>query len=163
MREGRSVLSSRNGFLEGMQLFIAHLAYPVDVIEDRLLRLTKQAAQGTVRLTDFATEVSLLVKDLRRCFRQVVDMKERRDLSFQALQALQLAEVHCVWLYRKVHLEEALFKKLHLETKLRSLISADAFTVYRELRDAEDEEREFLRKGDAEITTQLLERSSGTM
>ena len=163
MREGRSVLSSRNGFLEGMQQSIAHLAYPVDVIEDRLLRLVKQAAQGTVRLTDFITEVSLLAKDLRRCFRQVVDMKERRDLGFQALQALQLAEVHCVWLYRKVHTEEAFFKKVLLETKLRSMISADASTVYQELLDAEDEEREFLRKGDAEISTQLLERPSGTM
>lgn len=163
MREGRLVLSSRNGFLGGAQQHIGHLAYPVDVIEDRLLRLARHAAQGTVRLPDFITEVSLLVKDLRRCFRQVTEMKERRDLSFQSLQALQLAEVHCVWLYRKALLEEAFFKKLHLETKLRSMISADAFTVYQELLDAEDREREFLRKADAEISTQLLARPSGTM
>lgn len=163
MREGRLVLSSRNGFPEGAQQHIAHLAYPVDVIEDRLLRLARRAAQGTVRFPDFITEVSLLVKDLRRCFRQVVEMQERRDLSFQALQALQLAEVHCLWLYRKVHLEEALFKKLHLETKLRSMISADAFTVYRELLDAEDQEKAFLQKADAEISTQLLERAARTM
>ena len=157
------MLSSRNGFLEGTQQQILYLVYPVDVIEDRLLFLTKKAAQGDVHLPDFVTEVSLLVKDLRRCFRQVIEMKDRRDLSFNVLQALQLAEAYCIWLYRRIHSEKTFFKKVHLETKLRSMISPDAFTVYRELLDAEGEEREFLRKGDAELSTQLLERPSGTM
>jgi hypothetical protein len=126
------------------------------VIEDRLLHLAREAAQGAVPLDDFASELSLLVKDLRRCFRRIVEMKERRDLSFKALQDIQLAELHCVWLYRKIHLEQAFFKKLHLETRLRSMISADSFDVYQALLEAEDQEREFLRKGDVEINRQLL-------
>lgn len=154
---------SHESHLETPPQQTSYLAHAVDVIEDRLLHLAKEAAQGAVPLEDFVSEVSLLVKGLRRCFRQVMDMKERRDLSFKALQELQLAEVHCVWLYRKIHLEEAFFKKLHLETKLRRMISADAFAVYQELLDAEDQEREFLRKGDAEISTQLLRDPSGTM
>jgi hypothetical protein len=162
VREGHIMLSSREDLLEGTQQ-ISYLAYPVDVIEDRLLRLAKEAAQGAVPLPDFMTEVSLLVKDLRRCFRQVMEMKDRRDLSYTALQALQLAEMYCVWLYRKIHSEEMFFKKVHLEAKLRGMISEDAFSVYRTLLDAETREKEFRQKADAEISRQLLGDSSGAM
>jgi hypothetical protein len=154
-KEGCIVPPSQNGLLEGLQQ-ISSPAYPVDVIEDRLLRLTKQAAAGALPLSEFMTEASLLVKDLRRCFRQVVEMKDRRDLSFKALQELQLAEAYCVWLYRKIHAEEGFFKKVHLEARLRSMVSADAFAVYQELLAAEGQERDVLRKADVDISRQLL-------
>lgn len=140
---------------EGTPRQISYVEHAVGRIEDRLLHLSKEAAQGTVPLGDFVAQISLFVKDLRGYFRQVVEMKERRDLGFKALQELQLAEEHCIWLYRKIHFEEAFFKKLHLERRLRSLISADAFAVYQELLDAEDQERELLGMPDDEIGRQL--------
>jgi hypothetical protein len=147
---------SPGGHDEDIPQQISYLAQTAHGIEDRLLHLVKEIARGAVPLEDFISELAFLAKDLQRCFRRVVDMKERRDLGFATLRDLGVVESHCVWLHRKIRLEQAFFRKLHAETKLRSMLSAEAFEVYQELLDAEDQEREFLRKGDAEVRKELL-------
>ncbi len=62
-----------------------------------------------------------------------------------------------MWLYRKIHLEQAFFMKLHLEAKLRSLISAEAYEVYQELLNADEQEGESLSKDPAELRRLLLQ------
>ena len=136
---------------------LSYLESTAQGIEGRLLHLVKEVAQGAIPLADFVAELTFLEKDLRRSFRRVVDMKERRDLDFRTLRTLDVLESHYIWLYRKIHLEQTFFRKLHLEARLRSLLSTDALAVYQELLDAEEQEREFLGKGDAELRQQLLE------
>lgn len=147
---------SHDGPAEDIPLTISYLSHTASNIEGRLLHLIKECTQGAVPLQDFVSELSLLSKDLQRCYRQAVEMKERRDLNFTAIAKLQEVDQHCVWLYRKINLEQAFFRKLHLETRHRSLISAEAFDVYQELINVEEHEREFRAKGDAEIKKLLL-------
>ncbi len=135
---------------------IAHLSTVVDIIEGRLLRLIKVRGEESDPLEDFVEELLLLAKDLRRCYRQVADLKERRDLPFKEVVKLQELDQHCVWLYRNIHLEQAFFGKMHLESKLRSLISPEAFGVYQEFQNAEEQEKEFLASDDARIKKFLL-------
>ena len=135
---------------------VSYLANTARVIEERFLSLIREAARGAIPLDDFLGELSLLSKDLQRCFRRVMEMKDRRDLTFRAIEELQGIDRHCVWLYRRTRAEQGFFRKLHLETRLRSLMSADAFTLYQELLDVEDQERAFLAKCDAEIRGLLL-------
>jgi hypothetical protein len=143
-------------YAESIPEDVSYLANTARVIEERFLGLIKEAARGEIPLDDFLGELLLLSKDLQRCFRRVMEMKERRDLTFRAIQELEGLDRHCVWLYRRTHVEQSFFRKLHLETKLRNLISADAFSLYQELLDVEDEERAFLAKCDAEIRSLLL-------
>jgi hypothetical protein len=135
---------------------IIHLASTVKTIEGHLLRLIRDVAHGTLPLNDFLDELSPLSKELQRCLRQVTEMTERRDLTFRVFEDLQEITRQCIWLCRKMHLEKAFFTKLHLETRLQSLISADAFRVYEELLNAEDQEQTLRAKEDVEIRKLLL-------
>jgi len=130
---------------------LAPLLDAVNTIERRLLQLIKESAQGDVALEDFVSELSLMTKDLERSYHQIADLSGRRDLSFDATATLGELEQRCVWLYRKICQEQAFFKKLHLEGKLRGLISAEAYEVYQELLNVDAEEREVLGKGSSEI------------
>lgn len=147
---------TRGSYAESIPESISDLAHTAQVLEGRFISLIREAARGAIPLDDFLDELSLLSKDLQRCFRCMIEMKERRDLTFRAIEKLQDIDRHCVWLYRRTRLEQGFFRKLHLETKLRSLISADAFIVYQELLDMEDRERGFLAKCDTEIRDLLL-------
>jgi hypothetical protein len=134
---------------------VSYLSNAALTIEGRLLRLVKESTQGAVPLDDFLSELSLLLKDLRRCYRQVVDLRERRDLSYKAAKELQEMEERCVWLYRKIHSEQTFFRKYHLEAKLRSMISAEAFAVYQELLNVEEQEQTNLLSDDSEVRRAL--------
>ena len=68
---------------------VSYLSNAAYTIEGRLLRLVKESAQGAVPLEDFLSELTLLLKDLRRCYRQVMDLGERRDLGSKAVKELQ--------------------------------------------------------------------------
>ncbi len=128
----------------------------VDVVESRLLRLIKEHAHGVIPLEDFTGELSFLSRDLQRCYRRVVDIAERRDLSFCVTKTLRRIDTHCVWLFMKIRQEQVFFKKLSLETRLRSLIADEAFALYQMLLNAEEEEKEFLAEGDAGVRRLLL-------
>ncbi len=152
----QEVLSPSQRDDEGVSRFLSHLSNTVNTIEDRLLHLIRESAQGAVALEDFISELSLLRKDLERCYRQIADMQGRRDISFNTLAALGELDQRCVWLYRKIHLEQAFFKKLHLEGKLRGLISAEAYEVYQELLNVEEHEANALENDGPRIRRLLL-------
>jgi hypothetical protein len=158
-KERRLVPPSSGRNAENLLHDITHLATTAQVIEGRLLRLIRGVAQGSLSLDGFLSELSPLAHDLQRCLREVTEMKERRDLTFKAFEDLREIDRQCIWLYRKMHLEKAFFLKLNLETQLRGAISADAFGVYEELLDAEDQERTLLAQGGAEIRKLLLTES----
>ena len=140
---------------------VIRLADTVHTVERRLLQLVEEASEGAVPLDDLDGELSLLGKEIARCYRQIGDIKDRRDLGFQASTKLEELDHHCIWLYRKTHLEQYFFRKWHLETRLRGLVSADALTVYQEILSAEVSEKEFLVRGDVEIRRLLLEEGRG--
>ena len=146
---------TRGHYAESIPEDVAYLANTARVIEERFLGLIREAARGAVPLDDFLGELSFLSKDLQRCFRRVLETNERRDLTFRVIEELHGINRHCVWLYRRIHVEQVFFRKLLLETRLRNLISADAFSLYQELLDVEDQERMFLAKCDAEIRSLL--------
>src|ERR1700730_5433440 len=114
----------------------------VDILDSRFLYLMNEEARGTIPPEEVAAELSLLARDLKRCFRRLVEVEERRDLSFRVARELREVNQHCVWLFRKLGVQQAFLKKLGFEAKLRALISADAFNIYQTLLTLDDEERQ---------------------
>ncbi len=139
---------------------IAHLADITHTIERRLLHLVKQGTQRAIPPEDIESELGLLVKEVERCYRRIADIQDRRDVGFKAETRLKDVGRHCLWLHRRIHVEQSFFRRWHLETKLRALISAEAFGVYQEILDAEQLGREYLMRGDAEIA-RLMREASG--
>jgi len=135
---------------------LSHLSNATNSVERRLLHLIKQRAGGAISLEDFIGELSRLRGDLGRCYRQITETSGRRDLSFSIIASLDELDRWCLWLYRKTHLEQAFFEKLHLEQRLRTLISPEAFEVYQELLNVEEREREFLGKETSDIKRLML-------
>jgi hypothetical protein len=127
------------------------------MIEKRLLCLVKERASGAMPRGDFAGELSVMRKDLGRCYREITETSGRRDLSFGVITALGELDQCCLWLYRKTYLEQAFFEKLHLEQRLRTLISLEAYEVYQDLLNVEEREREFLGTDQTEIKRLLFE------
>ena len=135
---------------------LSHLSNATNSVERRLLHLIKQRAGGAISLEDFIGELSRLRGDLGRCYRQITETSGRRDLSFSIIASLDELDQWCLWLYRKTHLEQAFFEKLHLEQRLRTLISTEAYEVYQELLNVEEREREFLGKEASDIKRLML-------
>ena len=101
----------------------------VDILDSRFLYLMKEEARGIIPPEEVAGELSLLARDLKRCFQRLVEVEERLDLSFRVARELRGVDQHCVWLFRKLRVQQAFLKKLGLEARLRALISAEAFNV----------------------------------
>jgi hypothetical protein len=78
-------------------------------------------------------------------------------MGFRAVIELEHLTSHCLWLYRKVHLEQTFYTKLDLEARLRSLISPEAYALYQEILCVEDCERAFLAQTDADLRSKLLD------
>jgi len=134
---------------------ITDLLIAITTIESRILRVVRDGARE-IALEELTSELALLARDLGRCYRRVADLRDRRDLSFTTQRKLHRLQEQCIWLYRKSHKERSFFKKLSLETQLRSLISHDAFGVYQQLLNAEDEERRLAAHDDASLAACLL-------
>jgi hypothetical protein len=130
---------------------VTYLSSSVYTLENRLLRLIRESAEGGIPLDDFVAELSLLAKDLRRLFRQAEEIRQRRDLHFNAAMKLQEISDHCVWLYRKIQLERAFFEKTQLESRLRALTSDEAYSTYRRLAEVEELEDRFSRATDEQV------------
>lgn len=126
-------------------------------IEARVLRLVR-AGDREVPVEDVTTELTVLSRDLKRCYRRIVDLLERRDLGFAAQRKVRRLRDQCLWLYRKAQTERAFFKKLTLEARLRRLVSEEAFGLYQEILWVEDEERR-LDKDDASVAALLAAES----
>jgi hypothetical protein len=127
----------------------------LNVLEGRFLYLLKEGARGNLPVEGVAGELSFLSRDLRACFRRLVELEERRDLTFKATKALQEIDQRCTWLFRKIRVQQAFLKKLSLEAKLRSLVSAEAFDVYQRLITLDEEERESVAGDEARIRALL--------
>lgn len=128
----------------------------LNILEGRLLYLIREGGRGGIPPEAVVSELSFLQRDLRAGFRRLVEVEERRDLGFNAMQELQEMDHRCTWLFRKIALQQIFLRKLVLETNLRSLISADAFAVYQALLSLEEEEQETLSTSDAQMRARLM-------
>ena len=135
---------------------VAEASGTANSIETRVLKLVKEAARGTVAADDFSMEILSLVRDLQRCYRHLAEAEDRRDLSFRTMGALDELRSRFIWLYRKMHLEQAFYMKLELETRLRSLISTESYALYQRIVSVDDSERGFLCQNDADLRRALL-------
>lgn len=147
----------------GLSQQITRLTDITHTVECRLLQLIAEGAEKTVPLENFSTELELLAKEVTRCYRQVADIRERRDVGFEAGAGLEKLVPHCVWLYRRIRLEQCFFRKWHLETELRSRVSAEAFDVYQKIADVEAREREYVTRDDDEIRRMMADKIPSTL
>jgi hypothetical protein len=129
----------------------------LNVLEGRYLYLLKEGARGNVPEEGVIGELSFLSRDLRACFRRLIEMEERQDLSFTATKDLQEIDQRCVWLFRKIRVQQAFLKKLRLEATLRSLVSTEAFDIYQRVLTFDEEERESVAADEARIRALLQE------
>jgi hypothetical protein len=130
----------------------------LNILEGRFLYLIKEEARGAIPPEGVVSELSLLSRDLKSCFRRLVDMQERRDLSFKDTKELQEVDQYCVWFFRRIRVQQTFLKKLSLEAKLRSLVSPEAFNIYQALLNLDEEEREVVANDEAKIRALLLEK-----
>lgn len=126
-------------------------------VERRLLQLINERAIDVLPQDDFETELGLLAKEIVRTFRRLVEVEERRDVGFVNSERMDQLDRHCVWLYKRIRLELAFFRKLHLEKKLEELASSEAFAVYRTILEVDESEEEVRALAEAAIRTRLLE------
>jgi hypothetical protein len=126
-------------------------------LEGRFLYLIKEEANGAIPREAVVGELSLLSRDLKSCFQRLVEVQERRDLSFKTTRELQEIDQYCVWLFRTIQVQQTFLKKLSLEAKLRSLVSPEAFSAYETLLDLDEEQRESEASDEAKIRLLLLE------
>lgn len=126
------------------------------ILEGRLLYLIREGAQGAIPPDAVVGELSFLSRDLRAGFRRLVEVEERRDLGFNAIRELREMNQHCMWLFRKIVLQQIFLRKLTLEITLRNLISAEAFAIYQALLGMEEEEQEALSSDDAKMRARLM-------
>ncbi len=128
----------------------------LNMLEGRFLYLIKEEANGAIPPEGVASELSLLSRDLKSCFRRLVEVQERRDLSFKATKELREIDQRCVWLFRRIRVQQTFLRKLGLEAKLRSLVPPGAFDIYQTLLNLDEEERETLASDDTRIRQLIL-------
>ncbi len=133
---------------------VGDLVVTISVIEARVLRLVREGSRMPVEM--LTRELAGLAQDLRRCYRRLADVAERRDLGFATQRKLRQMQEHTIWLYRKISREQIFFRKLALEASLRQIISTEAFGVYQQLLCADDEERRLAARDDAGLAAFLL-------
>ena len=132
------------------------LSTVLGILEGRFLFLIREGGRGAIPPEAVAGELSLLLRDLKASFRRVVEMEERRDLSFKTTNELHEIDQHCVWLFRGIRAQQTFLRKLNLEANLRRLASPEAFSIYQTLIGLDDEEREAQSTDDAKTRTLIL-------
>lgn len=154
---GTHGLSATSDTSEDVWQSIRHdLASILNVLERRFLYLIREGGRGGIPPETVVSELSFLSRDLRAGFRRLEEVEERRDLSFKAAQGLRELDQHCIWLFRKIALQQIFLRKFALESNLRTLISAEAFAIYQSLLGLDDEEQEMLTTSDAQARAHLL-------
>ncbi len=123
----------------------------LNILEGRFLHLVKEGGRGAIPPEAVVDELSFLSRDLTACFRRLGEIEERGDLSFRTARELQEIDQRCVWLSRKIRLQEVFLRKLSLENRLQGLVSSEAFTIYQTLLGLEEEEREIQSSDDPRI------------
>lgn len=130
---------------------LERLVEVASTIEHRLLHLVREGTQKAIPPGDIVTELGLLAKELGRCYQRSEEIQDRRDIGFRTQARVKDLERHCIWLRRRIQLEQSFFQRWQLETKLRSLISTEAFGVYQEILDSEESTRDFSMREDRDI------------
>lgn len=133
---------------------VGDLVVTLSAIEAGVLHIVREGRRMPVET--LTREFSGLAQELRRCYRRLVDVAERRDLGFATQRKIRQMREHTIWLYRKISQEQIFFRKLALEASLRQVISTEAFGVYQQLLCADDEERRRAGRDDAALATLLL-------
>jgi hypothetical protein len=152
---GGLLVSIRGGGIERTEKNVDDLPVVLATIEGRILRLVREGDRD-IPVDNLVSELTLLSDDLRRCYRRLADLVERRDFGFGKQRRLRQLQAQCIWLYRKAQQEQAFFKKLALEATLRRLISDEAFAVYQQLLGVDDEERRLAGSDDAAVAGLLF-------
>src|SRR5207302_1283753 len=80
----------------------------LNILEGRFLHLVKEGGRGAIPPEAVVDELSFLSRDLTACFRRLGEIEERGDLSFRTARELQEIDQRCVWLSRKIRLQEVL-------------------------------------------------------
>lgn len=143
-------------WVEEVPQHLSELSDTIATLERRLLLLITDRTRGVISLADFTSGLALMLPDLESCYRRLRGMAELRNLGFKTIRMLQELEEACVWLYKKIRLEQTFFQRLNLDATLRSLVSPEAFDLYQDILDIAEWERVFLRQSDAEIRQLLL-------
>lgn len=112
----------------------------LSVLERRVLHIIREFSEGGIPIADVLSELQLLGKDACRLLRRAEDARTRRDLEYGTWIRLEEISRHCVWLYRKIRLEQIFFRKLHMEAGFRQMVSPEAFAIYEALLDLEERE-----------------------
>ena len=133
---------------------VGDLVVALSVVEGRMLQLVREGSRMPVDA--LMTETAALAQELRRCFRRLVDVAERRDLGFATQRRLRQMQEHTIWLYRKISREQIFFRKLALEAGLRQIISPEAYGVYQQLLCADDEERRLAGRDDVALAQLMI-------
>ena len=140
-----------------LQAILRDLTTILNILEGRALYLIKESVRGAIAPDGVVAELAPLLRDLRACYRRLTDVKERQDLSYDAARQLDEADRRCVWLFRKIRLQQVFLTKLSLEARLRSLVSPEAYDIYQTLLNQDEEERDALNSDDDRIREFLLE------
>ncbi len=133
---------------------IRYLEASLDAIEYRFVTLLAQ--QRLFSNNGGEPPAMRVVGELRRVLRAVMDLEERRDLTFEDIRRLQALRTRTVWLYRRVTQERLFAKKLQLEEQLKSMIPPEAYEVYLKLQACEVEEEADQAATDEELAARLL-------
>ncbi|TMI87304.1 MAG: hypothetical protein E6H00_15965 [Bacillati bacterium ANGP1] len=140
-----------------MQAILQDLTTILNILEGRALYLIKEGVRGAIAPDGVVSELAPLLRDLKACYRRLTDVQERQDLSYDAARQLDEADRRCVWLFRKIRLQQVFLTKLSLEARFRSLVSTEAYDIYQTLLNQDEEERDALSGDDARIRVLLLE------
>lgn len=147
---------------ERPQASLGDLWAAVRALEERFITLIMDAGRGVIPPGDLSKEFAALREGLQRIYRRFAEVRERRDLGFQSVTKLEELDRFSVWLYRRIRFEDLFYRKLNLEAQLRARISSDAYALYEELTDAEDEEKRLLSQEDADIKSELAGAQAST-
>ena len=134
-----------------LRQILQELSTILNILEGRFLHLVKEGGRGAIPPEAVVGELTFLSRDLAACFRRLGEIEERRDLSFKTAMELQEIDHRCVWLFRKIRLQEVFLRKLNLETHLQRIVSSEAFTIYQTLLSLDEEEREIQSSDDPKI------------
>ncbi len=106
-------------------------------IESQLIQLTREGSRGGTRagersLDEVISELAALPQRIHPHYSRLVEILERRDLTYELVATIEELRKRALWLYRRSRLERIFYAKLRLERSLRD-------TLYRQILEAYDE------------------------
>jgi hypothetical protein len=129
-------------------------------IEERLIRLTREAGSAERPLEAIINDLAGLAPEVRRGLARVQEALERRDLTYDEA-ALQEMRRRALWLYRRSRLERVFYGKLRLERALRDSLYRQVLEAYDELSAMEAEESRLHGVSDDQLITELFREAPG--